>query len=165
MTETIDTGTDQLLARIEDRVGVVTLNRPEARNALSDELTPALRTMVARFAEDDAVGALLITGAGAAFCAGGDVKGMASRGIEVRQVPVAGLIEQADRDRHALDGVHLDLIEPIPELVVGFEHSLFHRDVAGFLDSGHLDHRELGTVAVAVLDWLGFRVETGNFLK
>ena len=72
----IDTGTDQLLARQEGRVGVVTLNRPEARNALSDQLTPALRQMIKRFGEDDSVGCLLLTGAGTAFCAGGDVKGM-----------------------------------------------------------------------------------------
>lgn len=41
--QVIDTGTDQLLCEIEDRVATITLNRPKARNALSDELTPALR--------------------------------------------------------------------------------------------------------------------------
>ena len=46
-TETkIDTGTDELLCAIRDRVAVITLNRPEVRNALSDDLTPALRTMI-----------------------------------------------------------------------------------------------------------------------
>jgi enoyl-CoA hydratase/carnithine racemase len=73
---TIDTGTDELLCAIRDRVAVITLNRPEARNALSDRLTPALRTMVRTCGEDPNVGALLITGSGPAFCAGGDVKGM-----------------------------------------------------------------------------------------
>ena len=77
----VETGSDQLLARIEDGVGVIALNRPEARNALSEALTPALRRTIARFAAADAVGAVVITGAGSAFCAGGDVKGMArSRG-------------------------------------------------------------------------------------
>ncbi len=42
----IDTGTDELLCVIRDRVAIITLNRPEARNALSDRLTPALRTMI-----------------------------------------------------------------------------------------------------------------------
>ena len=46
------------------------------RNALSDNLTPALRTMIRTCGENPEVGALLITGAGEAFCAGGDVKGM-----------------------------------------------------------------------------------------
>src|ERR1700753_764132 len=72
----IDTGTDELLCVIRDRVAVITLNRPEVRNALSDRLTPALRSMIKTCGENPEVGALLITGAGAAFCAGGDVKGM-----------------------------------------------------------------------------------------
>ena len=72
----IDTGTDELLCAIRDRVAVITLNRPEARNSLSDHLTPALRRMIKRSGDDPDVGALLITGAGSAFCSGGDVKGM-----------------------------------------------------------------------------------------
>ena len=72
----IDTGTDELLCAIRDRVAIITLNRPEVRNAMSDHLTPALRTMIRSCGENPAVGALLITGAGTAFCAGGDVKGM-----------------------------------------------------------------------------------------
>src|ERR1700709_1468614 len=76
-TETkIDTGTDELLPVIRDRVAVITMKRPEVRNALSDRLTPALRTMIKTCGENPGVGALLITGAGTAFCAGGDVKGM-----------------------------------------------------------------------------------------
>src|ERR1044072_1347155 len=73
---TVDTGTNELLCVIRDRVAIITLNRPEARNSLSDELTPALRTMIRTCAEDPNVGALLLTGAGEAFCAGGNVKGM-----------------------------------------------------------------------------------------
>ena len=42
-TTKIDTGTDELLCVIRDRVAVITLNRPEVRNAMSDTLTPALR--------------------------------------------------------------------------------------------------------------------------
>src|ERR1700721_1659032 len=73
---TIDTGPTELLCVIRDRVAVITLNRPEVRNALSDNLTPALRKMIKTCGENPDVGALLITGAGTAFCAGGDVKGM-----------------------------------------------------------------------------------------
>lgn len=75
-TRSIDTGTNELLCEVRDRVAIITLNRPEARNALSDHLTPALRTMIRVCGEDPSVGALLITGAGTAFCSGGDVKGM-----------------------------------------------------------------------------------------
>ena len=75
----VDTGTDELLCVIRDRVAIITLNRPEVRNALSDNLTPALRTMIRTCGENPQVGALLITGAGTAFCAGGNVKGMGDR--------------------------------------------------------------------------------------
>ena len=74
----IGTGTSELLCEIRDRVALITLNRPEARNALSDHLTPALRRMIKQCGDDPNVGALLISGAGNAFCAGGDVKGMGS---------------------------------------------------------------------------------------
>ena len=60
-TETkIDTGTDELLCAIRDRVAVITLNRPEVRNALSDNLTPALRTMIRTCGENPQVGALQV---------------------------------------------------------------------------------------------------------
>lgn len=79
----IDTGTGELLCEIRDRVALITLNRPEARNALSDHLTPALRRMIKQCGDDPNVGALLITGAGTAFCAGGDVKGMGSNSTKI----------------------------------------------------------------------------------
>jgi enoyl-CoA hydratase/carnithine racemase len=72
----VETGTDELLCVIRDRVAVITLNRPQARNSLSDHLTPALRTMIRTCGENPDVGVLLITGAGTAFCSGGDIKGM-----------------------------------------------------------------------------------------
>jgi len=72
----VDTGTNELLCVIRDRVAIITLNRPEVRNAMSDNLTPALRTMIRNCGENPQVGALLLTGAGTAFCAGGNVKGM-----------------------------------------------------------------------------------------
>lgn len=74
----VSTGTDELLCEILDRVATITLNRPQARNALSDHLTPALRTTIQMCAQAPDVGAVLITGAGSAFCAGGDIKGMAA---------------------------------------------------------------------------------------
>src|SRR5689334_10512448 len=76
----IDTGTNELLCVVREGVALITLNRPEARNAMSEKLTPALRTQIKERGEDPAVGALLITGAGSAFCSGGDVKAMGGRG-------------------------------------------------------------------------------------
>ena len=72
----IDTGSDKVMCRVERGVATLTINRPEARNALGPEVSPALRRMIQYAAESDSVGSLLITGAGTAFCAGGDVKGM-----------------------------------------------------------------------------------------
>ena len=76
----IDTGTNELLCVVREGVAVITLNRPEARNAMSPDLTAALRNQIKARAEDESVGALLITGAGTAFCSGGDVKAMGGRG-------------------------------------------------------------------------------------
>jgi enoyl-CoA hydratase/carnithine racemase len=76
----IETGCPQLLGRLEDRVGVLTLNRPDARNALTWEMKAALVEMVPRLGADPDVGCILLTGAGGAFCAGGDTKSMAREG-------------------------------------------------------------------------------------
>ncbi|MDG2306283.1 MAG: enoyl-CoA hydratase-related protein [Candidatus Binatia bacterium] len=75
----LDTGTEELLATLEDGVAVLTLNRPAVRNALSDTLSPAIRRMIAQLAADERARAVVVTGAGTAFCAGGDVKGMGGR--------------------------------------------------------------------------------------
>ena len=64
--QAVETGTDELIAEIDSHVAIVTLNRPHARNALSDELSPALRRILFRLADDDDVRSLLVTGAGTA---------------------------------------------------------------------------------------------------
>lgn len=71
---TIDTGTDTVLAEVIDGVAVITLHRPHRRNALHAEIYDAVPRLLEGFAADDAIGCVLITGAGAAFCAGGDVR-------------------------------------------------------------------------------------------
>ena len=72
----IDTGTDELLCSIADRVALITLNKPHKKNALGDILTPALRQTLLTVEADERVGCVMITGAGDAFCSGGDVGGM-----------------------------------------------------------------------------------------
>ncbi len=76
---TIDTGTNDLLAHVEDGVAVLTMNRPERRNALSAAMLDALATTLEACETSTEIGAVVLTGAGGAFCAGGDVKGMAAR--------------------------------------------------------------------------------------
>jgi len=65
--------TETVLARIEDGVAVLTLNRPEASNAMSMELLDALYAVVERYSRDPAVRAWLINSEGRNFCAGGDI--------------------------------------------------------------------------------------------
>lgn len=76
MARQLDTGTDDLHARIEGGVGVITLNRPERRNALSTAMYGGFDTALPQLAVDDDVRVVMVTGAGTAFCAGGDVKRM-----------------------------------------------------------------------------------------
>ena len=71
----IDTGTDYLLGWVEDGVAVLSFNRPERRNALHADMYCGFAMALPAIAEDPGVGALVITGEGGAFCAGGDVKG------------------------------------------------------------------------------------------
>ena len=78
--ETLATGTEHLLAAVEDGVLTLTLNRPEARNAMSREMTGALAEQLADAELNEDVRCVVLTGAGKGFCAGGDVKGMAARG-------------------------------------------------------------------------------------
>lgn len=72
----IDTGTQDLLADLDAGVLTLTLNRPEARNAMSGAMNAALSDQLARAELDPAVKVVVLTGAGKGFCAGGDVKGM-----------------------------------------------------------------------------------------
>jgi 2-(1,2-epoxy-1,2-dihydrophenyl)acetyl-CoA isomerase len=76
----IETGTEHLLAENNDGVAVLTLNRPEARNAMSGEMNAALQKVLADAELDHEIKCIVLTGAGKGFCAGGDVKGMASSG-------------------------------------------------------------------------------------
>src|SRR5450432_1730362 len=70
----IDTGTETVRGEVRDRVGVVTLNRPDRRNALHPDMYDAVPRLLERFYADDEVGCVLVTAAGNAFCAGGDVR-------------------------------------------------------------------------------------------
>src|SRR3954471_3800113 len=72
----LDTGTDTLLGTVEDGVAVLTMNRPERRNALSLPMLDGLARVLAAVEVDDEVGCVVLTGAGGAFCAGGDVRPM-----------------------------------------------------------------------------------------
>jgi 2-(1,2-epoxy-1,2-dihydrophenyl)acetyl-CoA isomerase len=67
---------EELLESASDGVALLTLNRPERLNALSPGMVGRLHDALVRLSGDPAVGAIVLTGAGRAFCAGGDVKAM-----------------------------------------------------------------------------------------
>ena len=107
----VDTGTSELLCEIRDRVALITLNRPETRNALSDQLTPALRRMIKQCGDDAKVGALLITGVGNAFCVGGDVKGMGGNSTKT-EVPIEERVADLRVKQRTLTGALVAVRKP-----------------------------------------------------
>jgi 2-(1,2-epoxy-1,2-dihydrophenyl)acetyl-CoA isomerase len=66
-----------ILTEVRDRVATLTLNRPEKMNALSGELIAQSMAKLNEWGRDPEIGAIVVTGAGRAFCAGGDVSNMA----------------------------------------------------------------------------------------
>ncbi|HMB70882.1 MAG TPA: enoyl-CoA hydratase-related protein [bacterium] len=69
---------DALQVEIKDGVAAVTLNRPDAMNAMSPGLARGLAEVLSELPSDGSVRAILITGAGRAFCAGGDIRAMSA---------------------------------------------------------------------------------------
>lgn len=70
---------DVLYEKRDDGVALITLNRPESLNAMGGELIPLLGRYLEEAERDRAVRCIALTGAGRAFCAGGDVRGMQRR--------------------------------------------------------------------------------------
>lgn len=68
-----------LLRQDQDGIAILTLNRPQARNALSESLLLALRETLAAIADDRSVRVVVIAGSGPAFCAGHDLKELTAR--------------------------------------------------------------------------------------
>jgi enoyl-CoA hydratase/carnithine racemase len=65
--------------QVEGGIATLTFNRPDKRNAMSDDLRTEFIAALERVAADKAIRALVLTGAGKAFCAGGDIAGMERR--------------------------------------------------------------------------------------
>src|SRR3977135_3542946 len=69
-----------LIVDVSDRVATLTFNRPDKLNALSMELIAGSIKALTAWSRDPEVGCIVVTGAGRAFCAGGDVSTMAQEG-------------------------------------------------------------------------------------
>src|SRR5438477_5376210 len=73
--------TEVVLTETRGRVLVITLNRPDARNALDSSVTQGVLGALEQLDNDDAVGAAILTGNGPGFCAGMDLKAFAKSGL------------------------------------------------------------------------------------
>jgi enoyl-CoA hydratase/carnithine racemase len=71
---------EHILYEVKDRIATITLNRPERMNAFTWDMLDTWADALARAQADDTVAVVVITGAGKAFCSGGDVKNMGERG-------------------------------------------------------------------------------------
>lgn len=99
-----------LIESVEDGIATLTLNRPDRLNALSTEMLAGLQEALPRLGHDPDIGVIVLTGAGRGFCAGGDVKSMASR-HEGRT------FEQRLEDLRLREGVVLT-IRTLPKVVI-----------------------------------------------
>ncbi len=132
MANTLDTGTNDLLGRIEDRVAVLTFNRPARRNALSTEMYQGFDQALASIAANDDVRVVMVTGAGGAFCAGGDVKAMnqshvsgeGSRATMSKEEAVADLRRRQREVSLALHEFPKPVIAAIPGAAAGAGFSI-----------------------------------------
>src|SRR6185295_15262721 len=83
---------EELLVEVDERVAVITLNRPESLNSIYPGLQALLRETLQGVAADPKVGCVVLTGAGRAFCAGGDTRAIRQRDAAPRAaIPGAGL--------------------------------------------------------------------------
>jgi E-phenylitaconyl-CoA hydratase len=116
---------DTLLFDLTDQVAVITLNRPEVRNAMSRELRSALVEALQRVREDADVRAAIITGAGRTFSAGADLKERAQSGRPA-DADVASVIDASRAASLAQMALEKPLIAAIDGycLAAGFELAL-----------------------------------------
>jgi enoyl-CoA hydratase len=120
---------DVVLVDIADRVAVITLNRPDQRNALNRDVRRELPAAITRCDTDDDVDVMILTGADPAFCAGVDLKefgsGQAQREPAERE-SFGGVAETRDAFRGALPPHTKPLIGAINGVAVtgGFEVAL-----------------------------------------
>src|SRR5512144_3001233 len=99
-----------ILAEVRGRVGLITLNRPHAMNALNNPLMRELMDALEVFDKNEAVGAMVITGNEKAFAAGADIKELADQSIQ----------QMMDRDHVAVFGRIRAIQKPVIAAVSGW---------------------------------------------
>ena len=99
-----------ILTEIRNRVGLITLNRPQALNALNNQLLREVMDALDSFDRDESIGAMVITGNEQAFAAGADIKEMADKSV----------IEIMDTDHVAVFGRIRTIQKPVIAAVTGW---------------------------------------------
>lgn len=112
-----ETSNSDLLMQLDEGVMVLTMNRPERRNALSREMVERLIACLDQAEADAEVRAILLTGAGEAFCAGGDVKGMAAGSGS--ELPIDTRIARQRRQQRAIAGRLYQMGKPSIAAITG----------------------------------------------
>lgn len=118
---------EHILAEVEDGIGTITLNRPEALNALSPEMGEGLIEWTARFERDRGVRCVVIRGAGEHFMAGGDVKGFHKSLSEDRENHLAQLemrVVRAHQTIYQLRRMAKPVLASVQGAVAGFGLSM-----------------------------------------
>lgn len=112
-----------LLYQVSDGVATLTLNRPQTRNALSLAMCDELNDLLPRVRADNGVRALVLTGAGGAFCAGGDVSGMNKAGPRTAADVRAGM-DRYHRITTSLAGMDKPVIAAVDGVAYGAGFSM-----------------------------------------
>jgi len=142
-----------LLAEIKDGIGWLTLNRPEALNALSMEMRDLLVEHTAKFEKDPAVRCVVIRGAGDHFQAGGDIKGFHKSLTTEREAHLAGFemrVVKAHQAIYQIRRMNKPVIASIHGAAAGFGLSLIlNCDLAIAADDSYftLAYRHIGLSA------------------
>jgi 2-(1,2-epoxy-1,2-dihydrophenyl)acetyl-CoA isomerase len=116
---TIDTGTDHLHAEVADGVACLTMNRPERRNAMSGEMLTGLQAALEDCETAADVRCVVLTGAGGAFCAGGDVKGFAEGAAISAERTFDQQLHQQRLDQRATSGRLYQMPKPTLAVLPG----------------------------------------------
>lgn len=114
---------DTLRLEQDGGVATLTLNRPESRNALNRQMAGELADALAALREDPEVRVLLLTGAGEAFCAGGDVKDMAASGNRSAEAALVGM-QRFHRLTRELHGFEKPVIAAVDGVAYGAGFSI-----------------------------------------
>jgi enoyl-CoA hydratase len=169
---------DVVLVEVADAVATVTINRPEARNALSVELLRELPRVLAEADADPAVAAVVLTGADPVFCAGLDLREVGSGSLDLADSGATGGADESGRSRR---GPFLPRTKPLIGAVNGAAVTgglevalacdfLIASERARFADT----HARVGIqpgwgLTVLLPQWIGFprarqMSTTGNFV-